>query len=148
MLVIVGAFVSMTAAQVFADHPPPPPPGNEGCTPGFWKNHLGAWVGYAPGQTVESVFNVPDAFGLDNDTLEEALGYGGGSGLTGSAKILLRAAVAAILNAASPSVDYPDNAADIISDVNSALSSSRGTMLALAAQLDTWNNLGAPPFCD
>jgi hypothetical protein len=25
------------------------PPGDEGCTPGFWKNHTNQWVGYTPG---------------------------------------------------------------------------------------------------
>ena len=37
--------------------------GAEGCTPGFWKNHLEAWAptGFAPDQTLGSVF---DAAGL------------------------------------------------------------------------------------
>ena len=119
-------------------------PTNEGCTPGFWKNHTDLWVTYSPGQTVESVFNVPDQFGLDNDTLLTALDYPGGNGPSGAAQILLRAAVAALLNAASPDVDYPLTEAEIIDQVNAALAGNRPTMLALAIQLDGFNNLGCP----
>jgi uncharacterized repeat protein (TIGR01451 family) len=118
---------------------------NEGCTPGYWKNHLDAWAGYSPDQTVESVFDVPDALGLDNDTLLTALNYGGGPGQIGAAQILLRAAVAALLNAANPDVGYPRTEIEIIAAVNTALASgNRSTMLALATALDADNNLGCP----
>ncbi len=121
--------------------------GNEGCSPGYWKNHPESWVisGLSPTQTVESVFDVPDAFGLDNTTLMQALQGGGGSGLVGAAKILLRAATAALLNAAHPGVDYPLTTQQIITDVNTALSSgNRKLMLQLAATLDNYNNLVCP----
>ena len=121
--------------------------GDEGCTPGYWKNHLDSWVptGYSPSQTVESVFDVPDSFGLDNKTLLQALNFGGGPGPKGGAQILLRAAVAALLNASHSDVDYPRSASDVIADVNAALASgNRSTMLALAAELDSDNNLGCP----
>jgi hypothetical protein len=122
-----------------------PPPGNEGCTPGFWKNHPEAWVGFTTGQTLESVFDVPDALGLDNATLLEALSFQGGSGNVGAARILLRAAVAALLNAASPDVDFTLTTAEVIAQVNTALASQdRATMLALATDLDAANNLGCP----
>ena len=122
-----------------------PPKKFEGCTPGFWKNHLQAWVGFAPNQTLESVFNVPNSFGLDNNTLRQALSFQGGTGALGAARILLRAAVAALLNAAHPDVDYPRTVAEVIADVNSALASgNRATMLALAAELDADNNRGCP----
>jgi uncharacterized repeat protein (TIGR01451 family) len=118
---------------------------DQGCTPGYWKNHTDAWEGYDPGQTVESVFDVPDAFGLDNDTLLQALNYGGGPGAKGAAQILLRAAVAALLNAANSDVAYPRTEAEIIADVNAALASNnRSQMLALATELDADNNLGCP----
>lgn len=124
--------------------PPPPPPGDEGCTPGYWKNHVDSWppTGYAPGQTVGSVF-AGSSFG--GSSLLEALGFGGGPGVTGAQKILLRAAVAALLNAAHPGVAYTQSAASVISAVNAALASgSRDTMLALASSLDRDNNLGCP----
>jgi hypothetical protein len=123
------------------------PPGQEGCTPGFWKQpqHLDAWVTYTPGQTLESVFDVPDAFGLDNVTLLEALSLEGGSTTADAAEVLLRQAVAALLNAASPEVDYPLTEAEIIARVNAALASGdRDTILALAEELDTFNNLFCP----
>jgi hypothetical protein len=80
-----------------------------------------------------------------DDTLLDALNYQGGSGITGAARNLLRAAVAALLNAAHPDVDYPRTTADVISQVNAALASNnRNTMLALASSLDKDNNLGCP----
>lgn len=126
--------------------PPPPPPGNEGCTPGYWKNHTEAWgpSGYNPNQTASSVFaNIPGDLG--SKTLLQSLDGGGGPSVTGAAKILLRAAVAALLNAAHPDVDYPRTAASIIADVNAALgSNNRDTILALATALDNDNNRGCP----
>ena len=121
----------------------------QGCTPGYWRQsqHLDSWVatGFAPNQTLESVFDVPDTFGLDNRTLRSALSFTGGSGTTGGARILLRAAVAALLNSAHPDVNYPRATADVIADVNAALASgNRATMLALAQELDADNNLGCP----
>jgi hypothetical protein len=116
----------------------------QGCTPGYWKNHTGSWAGFTTGQSLESVFDVPDALGLDNVSLLNALSFGGGSGLTGAAQMLLRAGVAAVLNAAHPDVEFL-SLADTIDAVNHALASgSRSEMLAVAAQLDTLNNLGCP----
>lgn len=121
------------------------PPGDEGCTPGFWKNHPEAWVGFTPSQTLESVFDVPDALGVDTVSLKAALDFGGGSGTAGASRILLRAAVAALLNSASSDVDYPLTTAQVIAHVNAALASSdRSTILALATSLDNSNNLGCP----
>jgi hypothetical protein len=123
------------------------PPGQEGCTPGFWKQpqHLDAWVTYSPDQTLESVFDVPDAFGLDSVTLLAALSFEGGPTTADAAEVLLRQAVAALLNAASPEVDYPLTEAEIIAQVNAALASGdRDTILALAEELDTFNNLFCP----
>jgi len=88
---------------------------------------------------------VPDSFGLDNRTLLQALSFQGGSSTTAAARILLRAAVSALLNSASPDVDYPLTTAQVIAQVNAALASNnRSTMLTLAAQLDLFNNLGCP----
>jgi uncharacterized repeat protein (TIGR01451 family) len=92
----------------------------EGCTPGFWKqeHHFDSWVGFAPNQTLESVFDVPDALGLDNLTLAEALALNGGG-----VNALLRHAVAALLNASSPGVDFDLTVAEVISATNAALAS-------------------------
>ena len=127
--------------------PTPTPVAFEGCSPGYWKNHLKAWgtTGYAPFQTLESVFDLPDSLGQDNDTLLKALKYQGGPGVSGGARIMLRAAVAALLNASDPTVDYPRTTAEVIADVNTALASgNRSALLVLAAELDADNNLGCP----
>jgi hypothetical protein len=126
----------------------PPTEGDEGCTPGYWKNHQDSWAGtgYSPGQTAGSVFSSASGFpSLASQTLLQTLQGGGGPGTLGGARILLRAAVAALLNSAHSDVDYPRTTAEVIADVNAALSSnSRNTMLALAAELDGDNNLGCP----
>ena len=97
-----------------------PPKGGEGCTPGFWKqeHHFDSWVGFSPNQTLESVFNVPDSLGLDDVTLAEALALNGGG-----VNALLRHAVAALLNASNPDVDFDLTAAQVISATNAALAS-------------------------
>jgi hypothetical protein len=130
---------------------PPPPPqetGDEGCTPGYWKNHTDSWAaaGLSPGQTTGSVFSGAGAFpSLASQSLLQSLQGGGGPGTLGAARILLRAAVAALLNASHPNVDYPSTSSDIVADVNAALASNnRNTMLDLAGELDGDNNLGCP----
>jgi hypothetical protein len=128
----------------------PPTMGNQGCTPGYWKANVkkgaGEWIlaGYMPSQSVSSVFSGATG-SLGSATLLQALEFGGGSTLTGAKQILLRAAVAAILNAANDGVDYPISAAMIIADVNAALASTdREAILRLAGSLDSANNLGCP----
>jgi hypothetical protein len=121
----------------------------EGCSPRYWKKseHLDSWAvtGYSPTQTLESVFDVPDAFGLDNDTLLKALGYRVRRGPQRAARKLLRAAVAALLNAAHQDVDYPRTVSTVISAVNAALASNdREIMLNLAANLNDDNTRGCP----
>jgi hypothetical protein len=124
------------------------PPGEEGCTPGFWKQpqHLDAWVTYSPDQTLGSVFTLTGDFaGLADVTLLAALDFEGGPTTADAAEVLLRQAVAALLNAASPDVDYPLTEAEIITAVNAALATGdRETILALAEELDTFNNLFCP----
>jgi len=114
-----------------------------GLTPGFWKNHPDAWVDtpYTPGQALNSVFASSTNYFPDVTTLMQALGFKGGRGLAGAAQILLRAAVAAVLNAGHPDINYPLSGSEIISRVNSALNSDRSAMLNLASELDTYNNL-------
>ena len=120
--------------------------GDDGCTPGYWKNHTGSWVstGFSPTQTVGSVFSGASAFpALASSTLLQALNFDGGGGAEGMARILLRAAVAALLNAAHPNVDYGMTTADIIAEVNAKLASgSRSQMEALKNTLDRLNNAG------
>lgn len=124
---------------------PTPTPGAQGCTPGFWKNHPDVWPApYVPSQKVSSVFTGADP-SLANATLLQALGFQGGPGVVGAQSILLRAAVAALLNSADSNISYPLTTAQVIAQVNAALASgNRGTILALASTLDADNNLGCP----
>jgi hypothetical protein len=104
---------------VSCGEPPPttttttePPDGGEGCTPGYWKqrHHFDSWVGYATTDEFDVVFGVPY-----DVTLLTALSTGGGG-----EKALGRHATAALLNAASPDVDYAFTEAEIIALVQDA----------------------------
>lgn len=128
------------------------PEGGEGCTLGYWKNHSDAWqpTGHTTATPVSSVFTVPaeltDLNGDgDADTLIDALNFGGGPGLAGAARNLLKQAAAALLSASHPDVSYGLTAAQVIAQVNDALASGdRPSMIAVAGDLDTLNNEGCP----
>ncbi|MGY1803782.1 hypothetical protein ACI78T_10920 [Blastococcus sp. SYSU D00922] len=137
--------VSTGVASAY-DTPSYPPPheqtGGEGCTPGYWKNHTDSWERYAPTSTVRSVFTAATG-DLGSATLLEALSFKGGNGVDGASRILLRAATAAVLNAANDDVDYAFTSSKIIADVDAALrTGDRSVILALAATLDDANNAG------
>jgi hypothetical protein len=120
----------------------------QGCTPGYWKNHTDSWpaTGYKTWQSIKSVFPEADDYsGIRGKSLHQALYFGGGGSTEDAAKILLRAAVAGLLDSAHPGVNYPRSTASLIADVDSALGShSRSTMLSLASAIDADNNLGCP----
>jgi hypothetical protein len=109
----------------------------EGCTPGYWKNHLSAWAvtGYSPDQDFDTVFGV-NAFRRDL-TLEEALNQGGGG-----IKALGRHAVAALLNSAHPGVAYPLTSADVITLVQNAVAT--GDYETTKDLLAGYNEAGCP----
>ncbi|MDH4070428.1 MAG: hypothetical protein OEV30_08385, partial [Ignavibacteria bacterium] len=121
---------------------------NEGCTPGYWKNHEDSWgpTGLITSQTMPSVFSEAGSYPeLVSASLIDALAFGGGPGVEGAARNLARAAVAALLNASHPDVAYTMSSADLIAAVNGAFASGhRDTMLALMESLDNDNNLGCP----
>lgn len=122
-----------------------PPGGGEGCTPGYWKNHLASWgpTGFSPAQSLGSVFSVAGLGSLSSDSLLEALSYGGGNSLLDAKEVLLRSAVAAILNAAHPDVDYAQPVAMIVAAVDAELvGGTRDSILALKDELDAANNAG------
>jgi hypothetical protein len=137
-------------SHYFGVEPPPPPPpgGNQGCTPGYWKNHEDSWPasGWATGQEVESAFGEASRYpSFGSAALLEALSFKGGSGVEGGVGNLLRAATASLLNSAHPGVGFPRSPAQVIGAVNAALASgSRDEMLGLASDLDADNNLGCP----
>ena len=127
--------------------------GNEGCTPGYWKNHTDNWEEAAPGQLLSSIYSEAANTSLSGNTLLEALQGNGGSGVEGAERILARAAVAAWLNSAHEGLGFPwrrnatglNGEPALVSAVNAAFASqNRATMLDLARTLDQDNNLGCP----
>jgi hypothetical protein len=138
-------------------------------TPGFWKNHAfdvkngkDAWLFTAYGNQddypdtyyplVCDVFvNAGDFVRCDSmlDTLRKMRG---GAGDDGAAQILLRAGIAALLNASFHEVQhggiygpngeilYPWDSATVMEKVDEALGMGREEMLELATMLDNWNN--------
>ena len=111
---------------------PPPPPGGEGCTPGFWRQaqHFQYWTGFDPSDLYADVFGVDRAGTL----LENVAANGGG------ANALARHAVAALLNAASPEVDYNLSIAVIIAGVQAAYAS--GNFESFKDVLEGYNEQG------
>ena len=60
----------------------------------------------------------------------------------------MRQAVAALLNAAHPDVDYPLTTAQVTDMVNGAVASgNKATIESLKDTLEGFNKLGAPGFC-
>jgi hypothetical protein len=88
--------------------PPPPPSGDEGCTPGYWRQtqHFDSWTGYEPTDNFETVFEVDASF--DPHSLLDAVRLG-----SGGENALARHAVAALLNAASSDVDYEYSVSEV-----------------------------------
>jgi hypothetical protein len=121
----------------------------EGLSHGYWKSHTEDWTDYSPSDTLESVFDIPDSFGLDSYTLDQALDFHGGDTVAEKAQILLRNAVASVLNAAHPNINYPLTLAEVIEEVNAAVATENAaTMGVLEAILDGYNNLGPEGLLD
>ncbi|PKM89471.1 MAG: hypothetical protein CVU85_02690, partial [Firmicutes bacterium HGW-Firmicutes-10] len=127
-----------------------------GFTPGYWKNHAESWVKteYAPMDYVRTIFGITNPNVLTSgildlnkdgreDTLMDALSYKGGADLRGKVQILLRAAVAGLLNESALGDYYPpyDDTEELIEAVRDAINSgNKGMINTLAGQFDYWNN--------
>lgn len=129
--------------------------GDEGCTPGYWKNHTENWYEAGPWSGIPTDTELgSDRVGfvtspeLASATLLEALRWGGGPSLLDAERILLRQAAAAWLNAAHEGLGYPYRRAGvdgIRAMVNNAIASGdRATMLATKDRLAAANELGCP----
>jgi hypothetical protein len=115
-----------------------------GCTLGYWKQsqHFDKWPAGIDGNQNQQNYFGPNAYA---DTLLNALNYKGGAGVDGAKRLLLKQAVAALLNASSGSVDYRLSRTEVIEYVTFALNSNdRDVILALASTLDAYNNQGCP----
>ena len=117
----------------------PPPPGDEGCTPGYWKQeqHFGSWTTYLRTADFDATFGVN--FFTPNLTLLAALENGGG-GLDA----LGRHGVAALLNAASAGVDYAYSVAQVIDIVQGDGAYAGLSVEARKNLLATANEAGCP----
>jgi len=120
-----------------------------GCTPGYWKNNTGGWpvsTGMLAGTPFPASGVAPYVLSsktLGAYTLMQGLGFQGNSTVEGGAEILLRAAGAAYLNANK--FGYAWTSAQVTGAVNTALATNdRPTLIALATQLDAYNNAGCP----
>ena len=120
----------------------------EGLTPGFWKANAEHWdavawgcTGYSPDDLFSDVFGrtiTVRARGrntITNPTLLEALNANGGG-----INALARHAVAALLNAAHPDINYPADVAYVIAATQDAIDS--GDYEAQKDEFEMWNELG------
>lgn len=91
--------------------------GFSGLTPGFWKqqHHYQFWTNYTPKDDYGQIFGVTPSFNKD---LGSALKQGGGG-----EKALGRHAVAGLLNAANPNVNYRYSESEIVALVQGAYQS-------------------------
>jgi hypothetical protein len=105
---------------------------DQGCTPGFWKNHTNVWSGFSPTQKFNTVFGVNYNSSL---TLLGALNQGGGGFAA-----LGRHATAGLLNAAHPDVDYGLTTSQVIALVQNAFATNNPE--PAKNQLDKLNNAG------
>lgn len=150
-----GAAAAIGGRQVLVG-PPPPPLATEACSPGFWSQNggrLAAWPsGFASDDAVRSVFVSAAGYLGDASLLQALQGYRSDpprrSTVDGAREILLRQAVAAVLNEATFGAAYPaGSVAELQSAVNAALEGAgRDAVLMLADALNAWNsNLTVDP---
>lgn len=128
-----GQLIAFTNTQVQQ-----PPGGGEGCTPGYWKQdqHFDSWTApFTPSTLFSAVFE--NAF--PGMTLLQVLEQGGG-GLDA----LGRHTVAALLNAASPNVDFDLTTAQVISMFNATFPGTKAAYETRTDQFAALNELGCP----
>jgi hypothetical protein len=148
-VIAAASILSMTAvsftANSFAHE------GNDGCTPGFWKNKLEFWP-VSTSTTFAEAFGA-EIPGKESLTLLQALNLGGGG-----VNALLRAGAAGYLNSVYDSTygeevfNYPKSTSTVIRDVLDGLdptyelwpNDNDKDLEARKDSLDAANNLGGP----
>lgn len=114
----------------------------EGLTPGFWKNHTDEWHIYTPTQTFFDVFGVgPTSMTLLDCLKAKKKDIPQGSGVEGVEAALLRHAVAMLLNAADPDVNFGFDTGAVIFYVYSAYSGPSSGWEDAKNQWEGWNEL-------
>jgi len=125
------------------------PVGEQGCTPGYWKANAvhkkfagSAWTVENPDDTLAEAGFVPDNGTPSGTTLLNALKFKGGKGEEGMERILLRACIAAKLNAENLNVTYAiETTAEVIAMCNASMDSNDiDTMKTLKDELESFNN--------
>jgi hypothetical protein len=104
------------------------PGGGEGCTPGYWKNNWDKWggvswrdTGYSGNAKFSAVFGEVIDVQVGRQTIHDPSLYQALCAQGGGVNALARHAVAALLNAAHPDVDYAMSEAEVIAAVQGAL---------------------------
>jgi hypothetical protein len=137
------------------------PGGGEGCTPGFWKNNADKWNASAWCDLFSPSMKISDVFELDepltifiggnpnksssyitDPTLLQALGANGGG-----VNAMIRHGVAAMLNACSDCVNYPNNDPfEIVLMIEDTLNGVPGAYSVdeLHYMFAGWNEYGCP----
>ena len=113
-LMLIAALVVPTIIQTTTVAAHGPDPSNKGWSPVQWKHHIMEWSRYSPTDDFDSTFQI-DAFD-PNITLMQALSLKGGK-----FNLLAKYAVAALLNAADPDINYPYTEAEVIDIVKAAI---------------------------
>jgi hypothetical protein len=124
----------------------PVPKDEQGCTPGYWRNHADRWSGVMPDASFDAVFGVTSGLG-SSFTLGEAVKAEGGG-----AYALARHATAALLNAYGgvPNADdttvkYPLSAEEVKEQVQAAFADASETKIEVTKDLLADDNeLGCP----
>jgi hypothetical protein len=154
-LAVVAMMLLATACGGVSATPSPSRPGpnlgtTEGCAPAFWSQpaNFHHWEEHEPDQVVGLFFPEPARYA--QFTLVEALRFADDGD---SRLMLLREAVAAILNGAHESIDYPysryevgvDGRPPIVPTTNELLNAgSESHVTTFALQLAEANRLGCP----
>ncbi|MBT8478454.1 MAG: hypothetical protein KJO06_06025 [Gemmatimonadetes bacterium] len=126
----------------------PPQGGGQGCTPGYWRQsqHFGDWTNHDPSDSFGSLFDLPGSLERPEHDVSPA-------GLTlldavklrgGKVNALIRHTVAALLNAANPSVDYDYTEQQVIDKFNAAIAGSAGDIESQKNDFARLNEQGCP----
>jgi hypothetical protein len=114
----------------------------QGCTPGYWRNHADRWVGVAPSADFDATFGV-DLFD-PNITLGTAiwLGGGGNNAFARHATAALLNAYGGVPNADGTTVEYFYTVAKVIEMVQDAVEND--TIEATKDLFEAANEAGCP----
>ncbi|WP_271409887.1 hypothetical protein [Pseudomonas sp. Q1-7] len=121
-------------------------PGDQGCTPGYWRNHADRWTGALPSDYFDTTFNVTSGLGATY-TLGQAAWAAGGGVLA-----LARHGTAGLLNAYGgvpngdgTTVAYAYTVAEVLSMVKTAIDSGDPALIESTKDLlAAANEAGCP----